>query len=290
LSLSISLITSTFNSSRYLEATLQSVLSQNYPALDYLVMDGKSSDGTQDIIRRYESQLSYWQSEPDSGMYDALQKGFARSTGEIMGYLNSDDLHLPHTLATVNQIFTDLPEVQWISSIRPLIVNSEGMFVDVAALSGFHKDAFLRGENMLRGHFRLEMIQQESTFWRRSLWEKAGGKIDSSLKLAGDFELWARFYQQAELVGVRTVLSGFRRHGAQLSAKQAQAYHEECLQVLARYNANLHNPLSASMRRLTPFVPKRLKRLAAGLGMGYKARNAVYDIAESKWKLRQDYI
>jgi hypothetical protein len=167
-------------------------------------------------------------------------------------------------------------------------VNSEGAFVDVAALSGFHKNAFMRGENMLKGHFRLEMIQQESTFWRRSLWEKAGGKLDTSLKLAGDFELWARFYQHSDLVGVRTILSGFRRHGAQLSAQQAVAYHEECLQVLKRFGGKPHNPFSAMMRRF--FVPKRLNKAAAWFGMRHKATNAVFDIGQGKWKLRQDYV
>jgi glycosyltransferase involved in cell wall biosynthesis len=290
MTLSISLITPTYNSVRYLETTLNSVLAQNYPALEYIVMDGNSNDGTQELIHRYESQLAYWQSEQDKGMYEALQKGFARSTGEIMGYLNSDDLHLPHTLATVSQIFSDLPQVQWISSIRPLIVNSAGQFVDVAALSGFHRDAFMRGENMLKNRYRLEMIQQESTFWRRNLWERAGGKLDTSLKLAGDFELWAHFYQHAQLVGVRTILSGFRRHGAQLSALQAEGYHAECLQVLAHYKAQPHNILTASLRRLNPFIPKRVKKAASWLGISYKATNAVYDITESKWKLRHDYI
>lgn len=288
MTLTISVITPSYNSSKYLEATLNSVLSQNYPALEYIVIDGNSSDGTQEIIRRYESSLAHWQSEPDKGMYDALQKGFSRSTGEIMGYINSDDLHLPHTLATVSKIFEDLPQVDWISSIRPLIVNSDGAFVDVAALSGFHREAFMRGENMLKGHFRLEMIQQESTFWRRSLWEKAGSKLDTSLKLAGDFELWARFYQHSELIGVRTILSGFRRHGAQLSSQQAEAYHEECLQVLKGYGGNPHNRFSAMLRRV--FVPKSVKKIGAFFGMTYKATNTVYDIVENKWKLRKDYI
>jgi glycosyltransferase involved in cell wall biosynthesis len=81
----ITIVTPTFNSERYLEATIQSLLAQNYPALEYIIIDGGSTDGTVDIIRKYESHLSYWVSEPDNGMYDALQKGFARSTGSIMG-------------------------------------------------------------------------------------------------------------------------------------------------------------------------------------------------------------
>lgn len=288
MSLSISLVTPSYNRADYIDATLQSVLNQNYPNLEYIVMDGSSSDGTQDIIRRYESKLSYWESTPDKGMYDALQKGFARSTGEIMGYINSDDLHFPHTLATVSQIFEDLPQVEWISSIRPAIANKNGAIVNLAALDGFHKNAFMRGEFMIQGLFRIEAIQQESTFWRRSLWEKAGAHLDTSLRLGGDFELWARFYQHADLVGVRTMLAAFRQHGAQLSSQQTHAYHEECLAVLKRYQFRAHTPFSASLRRIS--IPKQLNKLGSWLGMTYKAKNAVYDIQEGKWKLRYDYI
>lgn len=287
----ISLVTATYNSARYLEATLQSVLQQNYPALEYFVMDGASNDGTQAIIERYSEHLTYWESEPDSGMYDAIQKGFTRSTGSIMGYLNSDDLYLPHTLATVNAIFRDLPQVEWITSLRPMIWNERGELVDVMAVDGFHKEAFIRGEYLHGGHFMRDSIQQESTFWRRSLWEKAGSSLDTSLKLAGDFELWARFYQHADLVGVRTILAGFRVHSEQLTAKQRRAYDDEAIKVFQRHGGHFHGRLGAALRKhIAPIVPRRFKRIAASFGTTYRATNAVYNLKESCWMLRYDYI
>lgn len=288
---SISLVTATYNSAAYLEATIQSVIQQNYPALEYFIIDGASSDGTQEIIERYAKHLSYWESRPDKGMYDAIQKGFARSTAAIMGYLNSDDLHFPHTLATVNAIFRDLPQVEWISSLRPVIWNKTGEPVNVMAFDGYHKQAFMRGEYLKGGYFMRESIQQESTFWRRSLWEKAGGNLDSSLKLAGDLDLWARFYRHADLVGVRTILAGFRVHGEQLTAKQAQAYENEALLAFRQHGGKFHGRLGAAMRKyIAPIVPRRLKRIAALFGINYRAVNAVYDLQQGRWTLRYDYI
>jgi glycosyltransferase involved in cell wall biosynthesis len=287
----ISLVTATYNSSRYLEATLQSVLQQNYPALEYFVIDGASNDGTQAIIERYADRLHYWESSPDTGMYDAIQKGFAGSTGTIMGYLNSDDLHLPHTLATVDAIFRDLPQVEWISSLRPIIWNVRGEAVDVMAFDGYHKTAFMRGEYLHGGYFMRESIQQESTFWRRSLWEKAGASLDTSLKLAADFELWARFYQHADLVGVRTILAGFRVHNEQLTAKQRRAYRDEALEVFERQGGRFHERLAAALRKhIAPIVPPPLKRVAASLGINYRATNAVYNLKKEAWTLRYDYV
>jgi glycosyltransferase involved in cell wall biosynthesis len=287
----ISLVTATYNSSRYLEATLQSVLQQNYPALEYFVIDGASNDGTQAIIERYADRLTHWESAPDGGMYDAIQKGFTHSTGTIMGYLNSDDLHLPHTLRTVNTIFRDLPQVEWISSLRPMIWNEAGQPVDVMALNGYHKSAFMQGEYLYGGHYMRESIQQESTFWRRSLWEKAGGSLDTSLKLAGDLDLWARFYQHADLVGVRTILAGFRIHSEQLTSKQRQAYDSEAIAVFQRHGGHFQGRLGAALRKhISPIVPRRLKQVAGLLGINYRATNAVYNLKEGRWVLRYDYI
>lgn len=287
----ISLVTATYNSARYLEATLQSVLQQDYPALEYFVMDGASTDGTQAIIERYAEYLTHWESEVDTGMYDAIQKGFARSTGATMGYLNSDDLYLPHTLATVNAIFRDLPQVEWITSLRPMIWNKVGQPVDVMAFDGYHKQAFMRGEYLHGGHFMRETIQQESTFWRRSLWEKAGASLDTSLKLAGDFELWARFYQHADLVGVRTILAGFRVHGEQLTSIYTQDYEAEAIEAFQQHGGRFHGRLSASLRKhIAPIVPQVFKRIAASFGVTYRATNAVYNLKKGCWTLRYDYI
>src|SRR5580700_12323084 len=111
------LVTPAFNCADYLEQTIQAVLAQNYPNLDYFIVDGGSTDGTIDIIRQYESQISGWFSEPDNGMYDAINKGFARTSGEIMGWISAtDQLHLGG-LSVVGSVFRDLPEVEWITGL-----------------------------------------------------------------------------------------------------------------------------------------------------------------------------
>jgi len=114
----ISLVTPVFNSARYLEAAIRSALSQQYPNLEYIIVDGGSTDGSIDIIRKYESQLRLWMSESDRGMYDAINKGFARSTGELMGWISATDLLHPGSLSVVGGVFRRFPKVEWITG-RP---------------------------------------------------------------------------------------------------------------------------------------------------------------------------
>ena len=114
----ITLITAVFNSRKYIEQTIQSVLAQGYPNLEYVVIDGGSTDGTAEIVRSYAAQLAGWVSEPDRGMYDALNKGFARTSGEIMGWLNASDQLQAGALRSVGGAFRAFPEVEWITG-RP---------------------------------------------------------------------------------------------------------------------------------------------------------------------------
>ncbi|HEY5792280.1 MAG TPA: glycosyltransferase, partial [Chthoniobacterales bacterium] len=115
-----SIVTPSFNQASHLEGTLRSVLDQPGVDLEYLVVDGGSTDGSREVIERHAGRLAWWCSERDGGQYAAINKGFARTTGDILGWLNSSDLYLPWTLITVQQIFTQFPEVQWITSLRKL--------------------------------------------------------------------------------------------------------------------------------------------------------------------------
>lgn len=212
----IALVTPVYNSAKYIEQSIQSVLAQHYPNLDYFIVDGGSTDGTLDIIRTYESQISGWLSEPDNGMYDALNKGFARTTGEVMGWISATDMLQPAGLLAVGGIFRDLPEVEWITG-RPTWFNEEGVQIATGAPPRWSRYRFLAGAN--------RYIQQESTFWRRSLWDRAGGRVDSSRRNAADFELWLRFFRHARLYPVDAIIGGFRMHSDSLALQDLEACH-----------------------------------------------------------------
>jgi glycosyltransferase involved in cell wall biosynthesis len=206
----IAFVTPVLNNVRHIEATIRSVLAQDYRNLDYFVVDGGSTDGTVDVIREYEGQISGWISEPDNGMYEAINKGFARTSGEIMGWISGTDMLHPGGLRVVASVFRDLPEVEWING-RPSIFSEDGMTVSVYPVPRWSRYRFLAGAN--------QCIQQEGTFWRRSLWDRAGGYVDASRRFMSDFELWVRFFRHARLYSVDALTGGYRTHGDALGRK-----------------------------------------------------------------------
>jgi len=220
----ISLVTPVFNSVGYLEATIRSVLSQQYPTLEYVIVDGGSTDGSVEIIRKYQSQLHAWVSEPDRGMYDAINKGFARSSGELMGWISATDLLHAGSLFVVGGVFRHFPEVEWITG-RPTGFNDDGMAVEVLKLRQWSRIPFLAGAN--------RYIQQESTFWRRSLWDRAGGRVDDSRRSASDFELWVRFFRYAKLYPVDALIGGFRSHPDSLGLQNLEECHRIQEEIIA---------------------------------------------------------
>ena len=213
----ISIVTPTFNSASYLDETILSVITQKSINLEYFVVDGGSSDGSQSLISKYSSRIQYSCSEKDNGQYDAINKGFNKSTGEIMGWLNSSDLYLPWTLKVVEEIFTRFPEVQWITSLHKTSLTAQGSY-SARKIHGFSAQKFSQG--LLGSSTNANFIQQETCFWRRSLWEKIGGQISSQYRYAGDFWLWSQFFQHAKCTGVDAPLAVFRFHEDQRSGDE----------------------------------------------------------------------
>jgi len=268
----ISLVTPSYNKAGYLEAALRSVLDQNYVDLDYGVVDGGSTDGSLAILERYADRLSFVVSETDSGMYDALAKGFARSNGEVMGYLGADDLHMPWTLAVVADVFRNFSEISWVTSLYPLTADRNGRIVKARCLEPPTRAQFFRGA-YLPGFswYSQGWIQQESTFWRRSLWDRVGG-LNRSLRLAGDFDLWCRFMKLAEPAGLATPLAAFRRHGDQITGGQARAYRDEALAALRHHGGRPDGKWSSRGREL-------LRRL----GVARSGCVLAFDFARNAW-------
>jgi glycosyltransferase involved in cell wall biosynthesis len=227
----ITIVTPNYNSGEYLEQTILSVLSQNYPNLEYIIIDGGSTDNSIDIIKRYASKLTYWTSENDNGLYHAVQKGFDKSTGEIMGWLNSDDMLHPKSLFTIGEVFSTLDDVKWLQG-RPSFFDKTGRIIGVNPIQRWSKYHFYIGQ--------YQWIQQESTFWRRTLWEQVGERVNVELKLAGDFELWLRFFQYQSLYSTSALIGGFRFRPNQLSNTNEIAYHTEVQHILKQHLISLN--------------------------------------------------
>jgi glycosyltransferase involved in cell wall biosynthesis len=216
----ITIVTPSYNQGNYLEETICSVLDQGYPNLEYIIIDGGSTDQSVDIIKKYADRLSYWVSEKDKGMYEAIQKGFARSTGDVMAWINSDDKYYPGALSMVGEVFATLPQVNWLQG------NPSNIDESARIVSSFSSRRWSRYNFYMKDY---KYIQQESTFWRRSLWEKAGSSLNVNLKYAGDFELWLRFFDFEPLYCLRTVVGQFRlRTSNQFSLERLDDYNREC--------------------------------------------------------------
>lgn len=199
----ITIVTPNYNGAKFLEATIRSVICQGYANLQYIVVDGASTDGSMDIVERYRDFIDVVICEPDRGHGNALNKGFAKADGEILAWLNSDDMYLPWTLHTVAEIFTRFPHVRWIEGLQSLWDESGRLYAT-------HNSPPVNQFDYLLG--RYEWIQQESTFWTRGLWAEAGSAIAEDYKIMIDGELWARFFLHSPLHRVEYVLGGFRMH------------------------------------------------------------------------------
>lgn len=224
----ISIVTPSYNQAEFLERTIRSVLDQDYPALEYRVLDGASTDGSVDIIRRYEDRLASWVSEKDEGQADAIARGFAQSTGEIQAWLNSDDAYLPGTLHAVGEYFAAHPEVDF--------MYGDLLFIDPADRP-LVVDVLPRYEwEDLR---RVCMIPQPASFWRRRAAERVGG-IDPRYQFTMDYDFFLRFGEASRrgevgrIVHLPRLLAGFRWHPQAKSSAWRDVWGRENAEMLRR--------------------------------------------------------
>jgi glycosyltransferase involved in cell wall biosynthesis len=260
MSLKISIVTPNYNQGDFLERTIVSVLAQGYDNLEYIIIDGGSTDNSVSIIKKYESRLAYWVSEEDGGMYDAINKGFARSTGDILGWLNSDDILFPGSLKTVDEAFSSLSSVHWITGM-PASIDEQDRIISFQPVQSWSRLKILAGQ--------YKWIQQESTYWRRTLWDKAGGRLDPGYSLAGDFELWTRFFRYEDLHSIHISMAGFRKRSQhQKSLENLGEYRAQVVDILHREKKLLSGAesrkliISRMIRCLLRFLPPFLARKA----------------------------
>lgn len=200
--LSISIVTPSFQGINYLEETIKSIVEQGYPEIEYIIQDGGSDDGTLEIIHHYKDKLHHWESRPDKGQSHAINLGFSHAHGEIMAYLNADDLLLPGSLQFINNYFVKHPDVDVVYGHRILIdSNSDEIGRWILPQHCHH---------IITWH---DFIPQETLFWRRRIWEKAGGYIDENKHFAIDWDLILRFREYgARFVRLPRFLGAFRVH------------------------------------------------------------------------------
>jgi glycosyltransferase involved in cell wall biosynthesis len=223
----ISLVTPSFNQADFLEATIESVVSQKGIELEYFILDGGSNDGSREIIQKYERYLAGWSSGSDGGQYHAIQQGLQKTSGPIMSWLNSDDILVPDALALVADLFRTIPAIRWITG-RIGALNSDGSVSTGKIVPDFC------GEKYISGDFDEPWIQQEGTFWHRDLWNMAGGTLDLSWSLAADLELWVRFFRFCSVYPVDSSLALYREHDNRRSAVHRARYFREGEAIVQR--------------------------------------------------------
>ena len=221
----ITVVTPSFNQAPFLEQTILSVLGQCYPNLEYFVMDGGSTDSSPEIIERYSTQLAHWQSQPDGGQAAAINTGFARATGEILCWLNSDDYFLPGALLRIARTFGAR------AGEPALIYGSCLLFREGAAPSAKVVTAKPFSAARLR---MTAYIIQPSAFWTRALWEKTG-PLDETLSFGFDWEWFIRASAHAAFEPLAVMLSAYRRHEGHKSGSGGVKRREEILAVVRRH-------------------------------------------------------
>ena len=216
----VSIITPSYNQAPFLEQTIQSVLEQDYPNIEYIVVDGGSTDNSAEIIKKYADRLAYWISERDSGQAEAINKGIARANGEILAWLNSDDYYMRNTISVVVRCFEQNPDAVLIYGDM-LAVDGEGQTINVL------KYKQLSLEDLLC----FQIIGQPSVFFRRSALDKTG-LLDPSFHFMLDHHLWIRLAQQGRILHIPQVWSAARYHPQAKNRARAAEFGREAFRVL----------------------------------------------------------
>lgn len=263
----ISIVTPSYNQAEFLERTILSVLNQNYPNLEYIIIDGGSTDGSVEIIKKYEKYLSYWVSEPDRGQSDAINKGFTRSTGEILAYLNSDDTYLPNALHSVVIFFKKYPKADMLYGRCNVIDGKEKIFQEIKTVPF----------NPLDYAYGLFTVPQPATFWRKDIFRKVGA-LSVENHTCMDYELWINFAKnRANIVHISRFLANFRLHPQSISGsgRYEGQYRQDIIRIQYDFLGYNPNRLSILLRKLFLAIKYPIHHLRYYLSIRAKGRVSV---------------
>lgn len=225
----ISIITPTLNGEKYLGQTINSVLEQGYPNLEYIVIDGGSTDGTIQLLESYGNRIR-WISEPDKGQSDAINKGIEMASGEIIGFLNSDDLYEEGALNIVGEYFSENPNTHWVTGKCRII---DGSNLEIRKLITAYKNLWLLINWKIILHI-LNYISQPATFWRKSVSDEFGG-FNNDFNLAMDYDFWLRINQTHSLKVIHRYLASFRLYESSKSGSSFINQFQEEYQIAEKY-------------------------------------------------------
>jgi glycosyltransferase involved in cell wall biosynthesis len=238
----VSIITPSYNQANYLEETIQSVLAQDYASIEYIIVDGGSGDGSQEIIQRYSDRLAWWVSEPDQGQTDAINKGFERAHGEILAWINSDDTYLPCAISEAVEYLSHHPEVGMVYGDANLI-DGEGQII------GKFPARQTDYRRLRRGYVH---IPQQASFFRASLWRQVA-PLDPTFYFAMDYDLWVRLARLAPLKYYPRPWANFRLHNTGKSVIEDERCWPEMVRVHLREGGNRFSWLVIKAR-LRPLI------------------------------------
>jgi hypothetical protein len=245
----ITIVAPALGNEQYLDATLRSVIYQDYPNLEFIVIEDGASGVRGRILEKYQSRFCWQSCAPGTELCAALNMAFANASGEILGWLEPGDMFHINALAVIGGVFAALPEVEWITG-RPFNFSPSGMPIGIKHLERWSRMRFLAGGN--------KYIHRETTFWRRSLWERAGTTMSTEYGAAGEFELFVRFFRHARLYSVESLIGGYRTHPGNYSGDGShRRYNQICDEIADRELAGISGAYAAkSFRTLTKIVAR----------------------------------
>lgn len=282
----ITIVTPCFNHGDYIGETIESVVSQGYPNLEYFVINDGSTDNSEEVIlkyKKYNFHYEYWNGYRSSPIF-ALNRSFKKATGDIFGWISSDDILLKNSLFTIAKVFSELEEVEWFTGMATTI-NSRGELVN-SRFRPKHKLDFLANN--------WQVMQQESTFFRKSLWNKSGGYFNEEFEQAFDTELWVRFFRNAVHYNLKAPIGAFRRGSQSRSVKNIEeflSYNKKAIAFLKDDSKGLKTLSTYSLLRV-----KYIKQIMGTLPIGITKKmfgdilyNTInYNFEEDKWYLAKE--
>ena len=277
----ISIVTPNYNYGCFIEETIRSVLLQGYPNLEYIVIDGGSTDNSIEIIKKYDPWISYWVSEPDEGQADAINKGFKEAKGKFYNWLNSDDLLMPGSLFAIGEIFLLSDNISWISGYR-IYKDNVNFYREVQALwkDKWHLNAI-----------GIPDFPQESTFFTSDVWKSVGG-LESNLNNAFDILFFYKMLQVASLgVFIQAPLSIMNIHSDQKTFSNneiGKREHTEFIRPLLKNNLKMRIILRLLRTRYAHYFMNLFKSLFL-FQAKKKFKISRYDYFKSKWELKDFY-